>query len=208
MPTTNCSTDWVLQSPFREHFNTNYVPTDTEIERIRAHLVPHDAELARLEALIRELTAQRDRVKEYIEPHRALISHPRRLPQDIIEEIFLRYLPTPHHDAIMSAGEPPLLYLARGDPSRSPCPVSGLLFILTAFFTSTESKHAAIVNWLERSVPLPSRFQSLAAGRTSILTTSPESALFFNSPRVGRYFISPCYGWVAFSHWPRCMCPD
>ncbi|KAJ6484054.1 hypothetical protein C8R45DRAFT_793247, partial [Mycena sanguinolenta] len=95
-------------SPFREHFCTNYVPTDTEIQEIRAHLAPHEAELVRRKTLIQELRAQRNRVKEYIEAYRALISHPRRLPQDIIEEIFLNCLPT-HHEAIMSVVEAPLL---------------------------------------------------------------------------------------------------
>ncbi|KAJ6484027.1 hypothetical protein C8R45DRAFT_1075323 [Mycena sanguinolenta] len=67
-----CSTTSSLKSPFCEHFNTNYVPTEAGIERIRAHLMPHEAELARLEALIQELTAQRDRVK-YESKHAAIV---------------------------------------------------------------------------------------------------------------------------------------
>ncbi|KAJ7633864.1 hypothetical protein DFH06DRAFT_1303282 [Mycena polygramma] len=70
-----------LESSLREHFRTNYAPTDSEIERIRAHLVPRKAELARLESLIDELTVERNRLDDYIEPYRALISHSRRLPQ-------------------------------------------------------------------------------------------------------------------------------
>ncbi|KAJ6530266.1 hypothetical protein B0H19DRAFT_904173, partial [Mycena capillaripes] len=97
-----------MESPFRQHLNTNYAPTDAEIDRIRAHLAPHEAELARLEALIRDLTAQRDRVKDHVDSHRALISHPRRLPQDLIEQIFLACLPT-HRNAVMSPAEAPLL---------------------------------------------------------------------------------------------------
>jgi hypothetical protein len=97
-----------MESTFREHLHTNYVPNDAEIECICAHLAPHEAELARLDSLIRELTIQRDRVKAYIEAHRALISHARHLPQDILEEIFLDCLRT-HHNAIMSTAEAPLL---------------------------------------------------------------------------------------------------
>ncbi|KAJ6594745.1 hypothetical protein B0H19DRAFT_894575, partial [Mycena capillaripes] len=89
----------------------NYFPTDAEIWSIRAHLIPHEAansELARLESLIRELAVQCDRVKGYIASHTALISHARRLPQDVVEEIFLVCLPT-HRNAVMNVAEPPLL---------------------------------------------------------------------------------------------------
>ncbi|KAJ6484002.1 hypothetical protein C8R45DRAFT_1148164 [Mycena sanguinolenta] len=153
-----CSTTSSLESPFCEHFNTNYVPTEAEIERIRAHLVPHEAELARLEALIQELAAQRDRVKQYIEPHRALISHPCRLPQDIIEEIFLGCLPV-RHNAIMSVVDAPLLLghicsVWRSIALSMPR-LWNSLHISAAWVASSESKHAAIVDWLERSAPLP-----------------------------------------------------
>ncbi|KAJ7893197.1 hypothetical protein B0H13DRAFT_1523668, partial [Mycena leptocephala] len=94
-----------MESPFREHFATNYVPSGLDIERIRAHLGPYEAELERLESLMRELTAQRDRLKTYIEPHKALISHPRRLPCDLVETIFIA-CPS---QCTMSPAEAPLL---------------------------------------------------------------------------------------------------
>ncbi|KAJ7764415.1 hypothetical protein B0H16DRAFT_1265181, partial [Mycena metata] len=97
-----------IESPFRSHLGTNYVPSDPEIEEIAAHLAPHEGELALLDALLLELTAQRDRVKDYIDSHKALTSYPRRLPHDIIQEMFLRCLPT-RHNAVMSPTEPPLL---------------------------------------------------------------------------------------------------
>jgi hypothetical protein len=146
-----------MESPFYEHFHTNYVPTDDEIKRIRAHLVPHEAELARLDSLIRQLTAQRDRVKDRIESHKALISHARRLPQDLVEQIFLACLPT-HHNAIMSPAEPPLL-LGRISAWRS------VAFSMPRLWTSLhvsqpfvgwhEERQTAVVEWLERSAPLP-----------------------------------------------------
>ncbi|KAJ7817497.1 hypothetical protein B0H14DRAFT_2237770, partial [Mycena olivaceomarginata] len=97
-----------MESPFRQCFNTNYVPTDAEIESIRTHLIPHEAELARLESLICEFVVQRDRVKDHIDSHKILISHHRRLPQEVVEEIFLACLPT-LHNAVMSVAEWPLL---------------------------------------------------------------------------------------------------
>ncbi|KAJ7603237.1 hypothetical protein DFH06DRAFT_1256622 [Mycena polygramma] len=78
---SSCNPSSFTESPFREHFNTNYVPLDAELELIRAHLLPHETELARLaKSLIDQLTVQRNRLNDYIEPYRALISHPRRLP--------------------------------------------------------------------------------------------------------------------------------
>lgn len=57
-----------MESPFREHFDTKYVPSDPEIAQIRAHLAPYETELERLESLICDLMTQRDRLKDYIEP--------------------------------------------------------------------------------------------------------------------------------------------
>lgn len=145
-----------MESPFREHFNTNYVPTDAEIERIRAHLIPHENELARLESLIDDLIIQRNQIRDYIEPHRALISHPRRLPQDVVEQIFLACLPT--HNAIMSAAEPPLLLGRLCSAWR--CIAFGMprlwasLHIPVVFLAESEQRKVAMVEWLERSAPL------------------------------------------------------
>ncbi|KAJ6468065.1 hypothetical protein C8R47DRAFT_1055881 [Mycena vitilis] len=146
------------ESPFREYFHTNYVPTDAEIEQIRVHLVPHETELARLESLIQELTEQRDRVTRYIEPHKSLISHPRRLPQDVVEQIFLACLPT-QHNAVMSHAEAPLLlgricsawrFIAFAMPR-----LWTSVHISADFVTSTEERTAALGQWLERAAQLP-----------------------------------------------------
>ncbi|KAJ7604541.1 hypothetical protein FB45DRAFT_956460 [Roridomyces roridus] len=94
--------------PFVEHLHTNYVPTEPEIDLIHTHLAPYVAELARLESLIRDLSAQRDRIKAYVEPYRALASQGRRIPQELLEQIFLDCLPE-HRNAAMSPTEAPLL---------------------------------------------------------------------------------------------------
>ncbi|KAJ6493480.1 hypothetical protein DFH09DRAFT_947085, partial [Mycena vulgaris] len=86
---------------FSRHFNTNYVPTELEIQQIRT-------KLARLETLIRDLTSQCDKIKDYIDSHTALTLPARRLPFDLIQEIFLACLPT-HRNAVMSTTEAPLL---------------------------------------------------------------------------------------------------
>ncbi|KAF7368801.1 hypothetical protein MVEN_00205200 [Mycena venus] len=154
-----------MESPFRERFNTNYVPEDAEIQRIRSHLAPHEAELARLESLIRDLnvqikalTVQRDRVKDYIDPHRAIISHPRRLPQDILEQIFLACLPT-RHNTIMSVLEAPLLLGRICSAWRAIAFATPRLWttlhISAPFVDEKEERKAAMVEWLQRSDSLP-----------------------------------------------------
>ncbi|KAK6977578.1 hypothetical protein R3P38DRAFT_2666335 [Favolaschia claudopus] len=148
----------LLESPFESHLNTSYIPTDPEISQIQAHLLRHETELARLDALIQDLCAQRDRIKDYVESHKALISHPRRLPQDILEEIFLACLPTAH-DAVMSSIEPPLLLGRICSRWRS------IAFALPRLWSSLhvhvdyvqwhQERVAAIDEWLKRAFPSP-----------------------------------------------------
>ncbi|KAF8176884.1 hypothetical protein K438DRAFT_1846313 [Mycena galopus ATCC 62051] len=151
--------DTVFESPFREHFNTNYVPTDAEIDLIRAHLAPHEAELGRLESLIHDLTVQRDRVKAHMDSHRDLISQSRRLPRDVIEQIFLACLPT-QHNAVMSVAEAPLLLGHICSAWRS------IVFAMPRLWESLHisvdfisdgglSRRTAVVEWLTRSAPHP-----------------------------------------------------
>ncbi|KAK7001510.1 hypothetical protein R3P38DRAFT_3049490 [Favolaschia claudopus] len=150
--------DQFKASPFAEYLHTNYVPTDAEIEKILSHLLLHEAELAHLEARIQDLTEKRDRVKSYVESHRALISNPRRMPQDVLEGIFLQCLPT-QRNPIMSASEAPMLLgqicsgwrsIAFGMPK-----LWASLHISLAFVAFKEGRKAAMLDWLERSAPLP-----------------------------------------------------
>ncbi|KAJ7635119.1 hypothetical protein FB45DRAFT_1143060 [Roridomyces roridus] len=94
--------------PIVEHLHTNYMPTEPEIDLIHAHLAPYETELARQENLIRDLSAQRDQIKDYVDPYRALASQSRRIPQELLEKIFLDCLPE-HRNAAMSPTEAPLL---------------------------------------------------------------------------------------------------
>ncbi|KAF7328487.1 hypothetical protein MVEN_02535600 [Mycena venus] len=144
-----------MESPFHKHFDTNYVPSDLEIERIRAHLRPYEAELERLESLIRELTTQRDRLKTYIEPHKALISHPRRLPWDLVETIFIACLPS---QCTMSPAEAPLLLGHICSAWRSIAWATPRLWTsvyLNQDFSVQNERRKAIIEWLERSGSLP-----------------------------------------------------
>ncbi|KAK7001462.1 hypothetical protein R3P38DRAFT_2649592, partial [Favolaschia claudopus] len=144
--------------PLHSIFNTNYIPTDHEISQIRAHILPYEAELAKLNALIQHLSARRDQVKYYVDSHKALISHPRRLPQDILAEIFLACLPTTH-DAVMSPTEPPLLLgriCSRWRSIAFAFPrLWSSLHIYLRFVDAHEKRVAAVDEWLKRASPLP-----------------------------------------------------
>ncbi|KAJ7645179.1 hypothetical protein DFH06DRAFT_1136642 [Mycena polygramma] len=150
------SSSW--RSPFHHQLHTNYVPSDDGIEQIRAHLMPYEAERTRLDSLIEELTVQRNRLHDYIEPHKALISYPRRLPQDVVEEIFLACLPI-HHNAVMSVTEAPLLLGRICSAWRSIAfampRLWASLHISVYFVAGSKDRTAAAVNWLQRSAPVP-----------------------------------------------------
>ncbi|KAK7001324.1 hypothetical protein R3P38DRAFT_1791476 [Favolaschia claudopus] len=147
-----------MHSPFADRFDTNYVPTDEEISQIQVDLVSHRDQLAKLDARIRELSEQRDKVKAYINAHKALISHPRRLPGDILEAIFLACLPT-SRNAVMSAQEAPLLLCricsAWRTAALSMPRLWASLHVSVDFVLAESSRLAAVDQWLRRAAACP-----------------------------------------------------
>ncbi|KAJ7147981.1 hypothetical protein C8R46DRAFT_1128702 [Mycena filopes] len=103
-------------SPFASKLGTNYCPLDDELLQIRTFLVEPllsrlkglDGQIADLQKAMDKLTAERDSVAAFIAAHKALISPVRRLPLDILQEIFAACLPT-HRNCVMSAVEAPVL---------------------------------------------------------------------------------------------------
>ncbi|KAJ7785671.1 hypothetical protein B0H16DRAFT_1487623 [Mycena metata] len=104
-----------MTSPFASRLGTNYCPLDEEVLEIQRLLVEPlsrlkgiDDKIAELQKTVDELTRERDSVSTYVEAHKALLSPLRRLPLDIIQEIFVACLPT-HRNCVMSAVEAPVL---------------------------------------------------------------------------------------------------
>ncbi|KAJ7698995.1 hypothetical protein B0H17DRAFT_926902, partial [Mycena rosella] len=102
-------------SPFASKLGTNYCPEDEEIAQIRVLLAEPanrlkslDDEISKLQVALDRMKEERSRLGAYVEGHRALISLARRLPLDIIQEIFLACIPT-HCNCFMSATEAPVL---------------------------------------------------------------------------------------------------
>ncbi|KAJ6539640.1 hypothetical protein B0H19DRAFT_887800, partial [Mycena capillaripes] len=148
------------ESLFTNRLDTNYVPSDEEIDCIRTDLVSHVQELARIDERIRELSAQRDRIQAYIDSHKALISYSRRLPVDIVREIFVACLPT-DRNAVMSAQEAPLILCRICSAWRSIALSTPRLwaslhvpfeFILS---NDSESRIQAVTQWLKLSAACP-----------------------------------------------------
>ncbi|KAJ7037438.1 hypothetical protein C8F04DRAFT_1209818 [Mycena alexandri] len=104
-----------MTSRFASKLGTNFCPLDEEVLEIQRLLVVPlsrlkdiDHELAELQKAIDELAEERDSVSAYVEAHKALLSPLRRLPLDIMQEIFVACLPT-HRNCVMSAVEAPVL---------------------------------------------------------------------------------------------------
>ncbi|KAJ7665888.1 hypothetical protein DFH06DRAFT_1040588 [Mycena polygramma] len=104
-----------MSSAFATRLGTNYCPKDEEVLEIQGLLVEPtlrlkhlDDEIADLQKAIEKLAEERDSLGAYVEAHKALISPARRLPLDIIQEIFVACLPT-HRNCVMSALEAPVL---------------------------------------------------------------------------------------------------
>ncbi|KAJ6594621.1 hypothetical protein B0H19DRAFT_1056875 [Mycena capillaripes] len=110
-----CLSSKLMASPFAAQLGTNYCPKDEEMIDIKALLVEPtlrlkrlDGEIADLQKAIGKLAAERDELGAFVESHKALISPVRRLPLDIIQEIFIACIPT-HRNCVMSASEAPVL---------------------------------------------------------------------------------------------------
>ncbi|KAJ7499950.1 hypothetical protein FB451DRAFT_1207060 [Mycena latifolia] len=102
-------------SSFATKLGTNYSPLDREIVQIHELLVEPSSRLKRLDDQIAKLykavvklNEERDRLGDYVDAHKALVSPMRRLPLDILQEIFVACMPT-DRNCVMSAREAPVL---------------------------------------------------------------------------------------------------
>ncbi|KAJ7157538.1 hypothetical protein C8R43DRAFT_921527 [Mycena crocata] len=105
-----------MDSPFQNILYTNTIPSDKECQRIRELLVgPRNDvadlthEIERMQVLLNKLISKRERLNAFIDAHAALVSPVRRLPDDVVGEIFAAALPC-DRNAIMSATEAPMLF--------------------------------------------------------------------------------------------------
>ncbi|KAJ7634628.1 hypothetical protein FB45DRAFT_909389 [Roridomyces roridus] len=102
-------------TPFASRLDTNSCPTAEEAVEIKAFLAEPllqlkclDNKIADMQQALNKLSKERGSLQSFIHSHQALLSPIRRIPTDIMREIFLACLPT-HRNCVMDAGEAPLL---------------------------------------------------------------------------------------------------
>ncbi|KAJ6524711.1 hypothetical protein DFH09DRAFT_1189294, partial [Mycena vulgaris] len=102
-------------SPFETILHTNVVPSDADCQRIRDFIAGPQREYAeltdeiyRMQRLLDELTQKRDALDGFITAHLVMVSPARRLPEDIIRDVFVACLPS-HRNPFIMSNESPLL---------------------------------------------------------------------------------------------------
>ncbi|KAF7296700.1 hypothetical protein HMN09_01079100 [Mycena chlorophos] len=102
-------------SPFASKLGTNYSPTQHEVAQLHALLAEPthrlqllDAQIAQIQKTLDDAFVERERLAAYVDEYKALLSPIRRVPEDVLREIFVACLPT-DRNCFMSATEPPLL---------------------------------------------------------------------------------------------------
>ncbi|KAJ7646486.1 hypothetical protein FB45DRAFT_820959, partial [Roridomyces roridus] len=166
-----------MECNFADRLVINYIPSQEETAFIQSDLAAKSQELALLEnsmiLRIRELcqlSAQRVRLRDYIHSHAALITTPRRLPEDIIREIFVACLPGAAPQ--MSPREAPLLLCRicsgwRKIALATPALWASLEVSLPFLLVREPVVAPALVQWLRRSgtCPLSLKVSDLYQGR-------------------------------------------
>jgi hypothetical protein len=103
-------------SNLTSHIGTNYIPSEEELDHIKNSILPEptakladlEVEINRVQEIYSSLMGKRQVLLAEIEGYHNLISPARRLPTDILQEIFFHTLPTTHN-ALMDPYECPLL---------------------------------------------------------------------------------------------------
>ena len=92
----------IPSSPFERIMCTNRALLDSETERVREIVLETENDLTQLEDQIALLHRERDKLRRYVESHKVLLSPIRRLPPEILSEIFLACL-TPWNEMLTLA---------------------------------------------------------------------------------------------------------
>ncbi|KAJ3850959.1 hypothetical protein EV368DRAFT_66155 [Lentinula lateritia] len=103
------------RSPYARILNTNYLPSHAQRREIESFLFGPQQELSRLETeilrvrvILDDLQSQRAEVRQYVKIHRGLLAPIRRLPVEVLTEIFVLCLSTERYP-VRSLREAPLL---------------------------------------------------------------------------------------------------
>ncbi|KAJ7724944.1 hypothetical protein DFH07DRAFT_971060 [Mycena maculata] len=154
-----------MESPFKDILYTNIAPSDSQCQTIRELLVGPHQEIANLtdeivatQALLEAHTQRRAAVEEFVSAHLALVSPIRRLPTDVIQEIFVACLPSDRNSAIDEQDAPLLLcHICRSWRSLalSTPRLWASLHIALPSKDEMPSMNETVNGWLSRSGILP-----------------------------------------------------
>jgi hypothetical protein len=185
-----------MGSFFGDKLNSNYVPNDDEVVEIKQLLIEPcqrlkdiSGEIGDIESQLEKLLKEKDNLDDQLKAHKALLSPARRLPPNVIQNIFLYCLPS-EHNPVMGSREAPLLLgricsqwrdIALGTPklwsaihiaipANPPVPMPiGAVPSVPPPQTDHATRIQAIVSWLTRADHFPlsislytSRFDSVA----------------------------------------------
>ncbi|KAJ7224764.1 hypothetical protein C8J57DRAFT_1390740 [Mycena rebaudengoi] len=149
-----------MDSPYASILHTNTVPSDTQYKRILELLVRPCKEAADLSEEIQRLQRKLNGLNDFIEAHRALVSPARRLPDDVVQEIFQASLPP--LNSSMSGKESPLLLCHICRAWRHLALHTPTLWTSLHIAAPSAGNHSAFVKknnivnaWLSRSGSLP-----------------------------------------------------
>ncbi|KAF7296679.1 F-box domain-containing protein [Mycena chlorophos] len=87
---------------------TNDALTDGELALLRETIAPDVAQLAAIDAQLDRLLLERKTILDRIQPYQTLLSPIRRLPEDVLREIFVACIPL-DRNCVMSEKEAPIL---------------------------------------------------------------------------------------------------
>ncbi|THU79803.1 hypothetical protein K435DRAFT_697061, partial [Dendrothele bispora CBS 962.96] len=157
-------------SPFYHLLDTNHAASRAEAKLIHELLcLPEqelrniDEEIARLDTLLDHLRSRKEKLASYIHKHRQLLSPIRRIPPEIIAELFTYCLPSTHPPTRDLSEAPLLLTLVckqwRQIAFSTPYMWSALHIYIPYSRVSDEGfmerRKKGIKQWLERSGNLP-----------------------------------------------------
>ncbi|KAJ7025726.1 hypothetical protein C8F04DRAFT_1127358 [Mycena alexandri] len=184
-----------MNTPFEEILNTNTVPSDVDCQRIRELLTGPQIEAAkitdeirRLQSLICELAKKRDALNHFIDPLVALISPARRLPDDVVVEIFTASLPSDRNAVIVGAKSPLLLcHICRAWRNlaiSTPRLWTSLHIVAPETPAQVEQLNGIVDSWLSRTGVLPlsiSVVQSFRAEFDTDFSTLVQTLIRYSS---------------------------
>ncbi|KAJ3828651.1 hypothetical protein EV361DRAFT_387764 [Lentinula raphanica] len=186
---------WDLsRSPFVGLMGTNYAPSADQLNNIKTLLVKPYAELERLEMEIARALCEKEKINNFVEAHRALMSPIRQIPDEVLGEIFVHCLPT-DRNAIRSLDEAPLILTTICRDWRRVALNTHRLWSSLHIFLPPDLSHQAMSRrmtgvrmWLGRSGTLPLSISLHTRSRPVHSpfksATSPPPEFFINNAKL------------------------